>query len=720
MNRSEKVLLDSAVDLVAFYDILSGDLNQEINRLARDLEKCCVDNPRVEVVHSGSGFEGLSLPHLDGDSWNTDADHMLIRTDIEVFESTATGEEQSMKTVPSGTEAAVLSEAPDDAGPVLEVEGGENIHEENESVYIVYNGIGMHPGYVYVSPERLEQPVDTACAFQYCLKNTEFIDSCKGLIPLSNTAIMALEEDAVISGPSYSLPYAGSTFRVDRDFVYSLRCKFWPSQADEWRSRERPHFWPSTEMISAIVAGGCHIVPVGSHTSSSTLRELEWRLSFSVAEKMLVESLTKDQKLAYSILKALIKFEMKHRGIDVFASYHLKTSLLWFIELQGTTQWENRNLGENILELLEFLIGFYTRGTVPNYFVRKNDMIDHRSSEELMTACTVLSEMKVKLTLSLCRYIENSQSLPVFFDQSLTKLFGENPEKFIQVCKYNFLLMALANILFHLKKNEDLSSDSKADYLVKKSKLLHTKAKGCSNSSDSFPVFFGNISTGSLSANSVLSLLEDFLAADKLKVAESSAVILAVFNVFLALHPTTLGEVTGIKIVTTDFHKYLTNPEFKDCLFWAARLHERTCDAIYDFVVEKWKCGPSFHSEDEEAQRVMKLLMVVLGKPTKQATAVTGSLAKRHMEGQLFVVMRVLADYLLNVHPESAYTAFQASGYLMNRSTLSEILLIVNWGCYKPSKLQAVDLILSKSELQAQLTEKEFDKLIQIKHEIMS
>lgn len=704
------MLLDSALELVAFYYILSGDLEERINGLAGDLEKCCADNPRVEVVHTGSGFEGLSLPHLEGNSWNTDADHMLVRTDIEVFESKAIGEEQTLKPVPSGTEAAVLSQASDDlAGP-----RGEITHVENECVYI-YNG--THSGYVFVSSERPERPFDVSCVLAHCLKNTEFIDSCKDLIPLSNTAMMAIE-DAVVSGPSYSLPTSGGTHVIHRDFVYSLRCKFWPSQADEWRSRERSHCWPSSELISTIVACGCHVVPVGSHTSN--LRELEWRLSFSVAEKMLIESLTKDQKLTYSILKALIKSQMKHRGIDVFASYHLKTSLLWFLELKGTTQWEKRSLGENVLELMDFLIGFYTKGSIPNYFVRKNDMVDHRSSDEIMATCTVLSEMKVDLTLSLCHYIETNQSLPVFFNQPLTQLFSENSEKFIQICKYNFLLMALADILFHLKKNECLSSDSKADYLVKKSKLLHTRGKGCSNSTGNHPVFLENVSTGSLSANSVLSVLEEFLAADKLKVTENSAVILAVFNVFLALHPTTFGEVLGVKIDKTDFHKYLTNPEFKDCLFWAARLHEKTCDAIYDFVVEKWNCGPNFHSEDEEARRVMKLLMVVLGKPTKQAAAVTGSLAKGTMEGQMFLVMRVLAEYLLNVHPESAYIAYQAAGYLMGKSTLAEILNHVNWGCYKPSKLQAVDLVLSKAELQAELTETEFDKLVQIKHEIMS
>ena len=117
-----------------------------------------------------------------------------------------------------------------------------------------------------------------------------------------------------ITGPSFSLPYTMGTFTVNRDFVYGL--KFWPSQGEEWVHLKREYCWPSTAMVSTILAQGCHIVPVESH--NSVLRDFEWRFSFSVAELMLARSLSEKQKLAYSVLKALIKNEMKLRGLDVF------------------------------------------------------------------------------------------------------------------------------------------------------------------------------------------------------------------------------------------------------------------------------------------------------------------------------------------------------------------------------------------------------------------
>ena len=72
-------------------------------------------------------------------------------------------------------------------------------------------------------------------------------------------------------------------------------------------------------------------------------------------------------------------------------------------------------------------------------------------------------------------------------------------------------------------------------------------------------------------------------------------------------------------------------------------------------MLKKWKNGAQFYTDDDEAKKFMKLLMIILGKPTKQASAVTGSLVKRGIEGQRFLMIRVLADYLLHVHLECSY-----------------------------------------------------------------
>ena len=70
------------------------------------------------------------------------------------------------------------------------------------------------------------------------------------------------------------------------DRVPSIHCPFWPSGADEWIQRPRHYGWPTSREIANITNFGCHLVPVGHPLSPR--KEMEWRISFSVAERTLV------------------------------------------------------------------------------------------------------------------------------------------------------------------------------------------------------------------------------------------------------------------------------------------------------------------------------------------------------------------------------------------------------------------------------------------------
>ena len=72
------------------------------------------------------------------------------------------------------------------------------------------------------------------------------------------------------------------------DQVGSIHCLFWPDCATEWINRPRHFGWPTPHDISSIVDFGCHIVPVGHPLS--TRKEMEWRISYSIAERTLVWS----------------------------------------------------------------------------------------------------------------------------------------------------------------------------------------------------------------------------------------------------------------------------------------------------------------------------------------------------------------------------------------------------------------------------------------------
>ena len=89
------------------------------------------------------------------------------------------------------------------------------------------------------------------------------------------------------------------------DFVTSIRCAFWPKEATEWVQRQRHFEWPTSQDISSIIDFGFHLVPVGHPHSDRKL--MEWRLSFSVAERTLVWSFNHVQMLCYAIMKIILK-----------------------------------------------------------------------------------------------------------------------------------------------------------------------------------------------------------------------------------------------------------------------------------------------------------------------------------------------------------------------------------------------------------------------------
>ena len=135
-------------------------------------------------------------------------------------------------------------------------------------------------------------------------------------------------------GPATMLMYMSETNdKLYDDIVYALPCK-WPTVADEWVTRKRQSGWPSQEMIRHIVSQGCHIVPV-SHPHSEW-PEVEFRFSFSIAERFLLQPLPVELKRIYIIFKVLCKDCINSNS--KIKSYHLKTAFLFTLENVSTDE----------------------------------------------------------------------------------------------------------------------------------------------------------------------------------------------------------------------------------------------------------------------------------------------------------------------------------------------------------------------------------------------
>src|SRR6218665_3873523 len=131
-------------------------------------------------------------------------------------------------------------------------------------------------------------------------------------------------------GPAMTI----QTSKESKDYIKSLWCPQWPKEAHGWPKRIRCNGWPTIATIFEVVQQGCHVV----HAQHRACRDerLQWRLSFSVSEVILLQSWTKIQQIVYHLLRFFAKRELIQKNCtkedEVLCPYHLKTLMLWKCE----------------------------------------------------------------------------------------------------------------------------------------------------------------------------------------------------------------------------------------------------------------------------------------------------------------------------------------------------------------------------------------------------
>ncbi|KAL9974891.1 hypothetical protein ACROYT_G011991 [Oculina patagonica] len=125
----------------------------------------------------------------------------------------------------------------------------------------------------------------------------------------------------------------------------------WPESAMDWLTRPRKSGWPAPALVQDIFDSGCHLAPVGrgkrtcepvereeylanpvtvtskqsQERDKTTMDESEWRISFSLAENKLGQSLSPVQRHIFVLLKVIKKAYLSDH--DVISTYHLKNLL---------------------------------------------------------------------------------------------------------------------------------------------------------------------------------------------------------------------------------------------------------------------------------------------------------------------------------------------------------------------------------------------------------
>lgn len=168
-------------------------------------------------------------------------------------------------------------------------------------------------------------------------------------------------------GPALSMVSAS----LEIDVVSCLKADHWPDKAKPWIKRCQQSGWPVETVVSEIVNSGCHIVPIGSTSDEM----LEWRISFSNSEQMIVCSLNHCQFICYGLLKIFLKEVINEQSkSQVLCSYFMKTVLFWVIQNDRTLKWTPDNLLFCFWNCFKLLIHWVNTGCCPNFFIPQNNM----------------------------------------------------------------------------------------------------------------------------------------------------------------------------------------------------------------------------------------------------------------------------------------------------------------------------------------------------------
>lgn len=238
-----------------------------------------------------------------------------------------------------------------------------------------FTAIHVHPGYVHLlscdSPDKESDDLKLK-------QNDGFLRSDVVKAFMLNSDSDGSENDEFFDELTEHGP-ALTDEKHDEDFVCALPSYEWPEIATEFANRVRESSQPSREIIDRITTQGCLYVGVGHPCSAD--RGKEWRLSFSLAEKILVRSWNNVKIKCYIAVKALSK-ENFNSEPKVICSYFIKTAIFWLSERMPESFWEKERILECISAIMKELLSYASSGTCSNYFVPSNNMIGHLSYDQ--------------------------------------------------------------------------------------------------------------------------------------------------------------------------------------------------------------------------------------------------------------------------------------------------------------------------------------------------
>ena len=345
---------------------------EEIVKIRKDYCKthdCIRSTDGINMYYTGSKAEGLDLPGSDQD-YMIDMNNMI---DIEVSDS--------MEDLQS-TRANKLLIVTDNVPPA----------------FALLQCLSLYNKFLHHAKVEMDD--------NFYLSSEDFLSAL-------NSSVKS--QTHRIHGPSVeSWSELEDISKAGKDNVPSILCKDWPSAANEWKDRPRHYGWPSQKDREGIEEFGFHLVPIGH--PFSTRKSLEWRLSFSIAERTLVWSFNHTQLQCYALMKLLLKEFVKtncaEKHTDVLCSYFIKTFLFWQFETTDKLFWQPPNLSGCMIYLLHQFYTCIESGVLRHYFIPRFNLLAIKLTPEAQTELLYLFGKVIEIGMPI---LEQCKSLSGVF-----------------------------------------------------------------------------------------------------------------------------------------------------------------------------------------------------------------------------------------------------------------------------------------------------------------
>lgn len=264
-------------------------------------------------------------------------------------------------------------------------------------------------GRPYVSSSRFKNDVEYDFDLSYDDRFRDFRPYASGPALTIDGTMGVTELNSELSVPSV---------KIQNDLVAAFH--FFGSDAlnalKRWAARKRFQNWPPKCIIDAVTISNVYVVPVGEVGSET--EDIEWRISFSEAEKILITNANSSQYKLYVLLKMITKEVIKPVCPSVF-SYMVKNVMLWTCERVPSIVFGPTQLIRLTMHALWFFRHSLQNNHLPNYILPERNLIAGRiNGEEKVTLISLLSTLleeneRIILRLPiLCEYLPVMRDMP--------------------------------------------------------------------------------------------------------------------------------------------------------------------------------------------------------------------------------------------------------------------------------------------------------------------